>query len=406
MNPPLPVSAMGRPPWRAVLAVALSASIAAAIALLSGGRSGSGAPLGGASSSASASSRVPHAAAGAHAAAALAPIVYVPPNLPPGRVPLLVVLHGTGGTPAGMEATTGFDQLARAHGFVVAYLASRSPGGNWILPSDTAYVGATIQQMEASEPVDPARVYVTGFSAGGYESYRVGCMLSDEVAAVAPVAVSMNGLLYRTCRLSRPVSALIVIGSADTEHYGGFGRLPSAPQAAARWRALDGCPAGAPALAQAPGPAIQQTWRGCADGSAVGLTIVEGGTHIWPGPRLGPATPDGRYDASPAIWAFFAAHRAGSLRAPDARVASVSLARGTGRLAIALRAGESLTARVTVARAGRALARARRALPSGRPRLVLQLPSRPGGVSYRVRVVLADVYGRTLALSRTVRAAG
>jgi poly(3-hydroxybutyrate) depolymerase len=128
----------------------------------------------------------------------------VPPKLPAGKVPLVIALHGTGGTPVGMESSTQFDQLARTHGFIVAYLASGSPGDNWILPSETASISAMIDHLEASEPFDPTRVYVTGFSTGGYESYRSGCLLSNKVAAIAPVGVSMNQALYQTCRAPGP----------------------------------------------------------------------------------------------------------------------------------------------------------------------------------------------------------
>ena len=244
--------------------------------------------------------------------AATQPIVYVPPKLPAGKVPLVIALRGSGGTPLGMESSTQFDRLARRHGFIVAYLASRAPGDNWILPSETASISSMIDHLEASEPIDPTRVYVTGFSAGGYESYRSGCLLSNKVAAIAPVGVSMNQALYQTCRVSRPVSTLIIIGSADAGHYGGYSGLPSAPAAAAKWRALDSCPPAPPSSSQAPGPTNRRLWTGCADGSAVGLNVVVGGGHTWPGPQLGSSTPEGRYDASAAIWAFFAAHRAGS----------------------------------------------------------------------------------------------
>jgi polyhydroxybutyrate depolymerase len=236
------------------------------------------------------------------------PIVYVPPHLPAGRVPLLVALHGSGGSPAQMEATSGFDRLAQARGFIVAYLASGSPLDNWIVPADTTLVRSAIEHLEATEPIDRGRVYVTGFSAGGYESYRAGCLLGDTVAAIAPVGVSMNATLYETCKPSRPVSTLIIIGSADTGHYGGYGGLPSAPAAAARWRALDRCPAQPAIRSRAPGPTDEQLWSGCAGGSGVGLDVIRGGTHSWPAPALGRSSPDGRFDAAAAIWAFFAAH--------------------------------------------------------------------------------------------------
>jgi polyhydroxybutyrate depolymerase len=334
------------------------------------------------------------------------PVLYVPPKLPAGKVPLVIALHGSGGTPVGMESTTGFDRFARANGFIVAYLGSDSPGGNWILPSETAYISSMISQLEASDPIDPTRVYVTGFSAGGYESYRSGCLLSNQVAAVAPVAVSMNRLLYDSCKLSRPVSALITIGSADTGHYGGYGKLPSAPEAAARWRALDGCPPEAPSSANAPGPTNQQLWLGCADGSAVGLDVVSGGTHIWPGPRLGSSTPDGMYEASAAIWAFFAAHRASSASTPDVRVLSVraKLVGRTSEAVVTLLSGEPLTASAKLSLNRRTVASARRSLSRGTGDLILK-PAHSSAGAYSLRLRLSDAYGRGLSLTRTVRLA-
>src|SRR5690606_4243972 len=46
--------------------------------------------------------------------------LYVPPHLD-GAAPLVVALHGRGGTGPGMAVLTGFDALADSHGFIVAY---------------------------------------------------------------------------------------------------------------------------------------------------------------------------------------------------------------------------------------------------------------------------------------------
>ncbi len=337
--------------------------------------------------------------------AATQPIVYVPAELPAGKVPLVIALHGSGGTPLGMESSTQFDRLARRHGFIVAYLASGSPGDNWILPSETASISSTIDRLEASEPIDPTRVYVTGFSAGGYESYRSGCLLSKKVAAIAPVGVSMNQALYQTCTVSRPVSTLIVIGSADAGHYGGYSGLPSAPEAAAKWRALDGCPPAPPSTSRAPGPTNRRIWTGCADGSAVGLNVVVGGGHTWPGPQLGSSTPDGRYGASAAIWAFFAAHRAGPLRKPDARLSSVRVKLGhpTREVELTLSLGERLTVRAALSRNRRTVAAVRRSLtPGDAVHFKLRVPQNARAGPYSLSILLTDAYGRTLRLARTI----
>lgn len=358
-----------------------------------------------------------HAAAGATAPAARStaalpvmppgqnPILHVPANLPAGKVPLVIALHGSGGTTQGTEGT-GLNALADRYGFIVAYLGSASPGATFKSPSDTDYVAAMIRQYEATEPIDPSRVYVTGFSAGGYESYRVGCVYSNLVAAVAPIAVSMNRTLYDTCRPRRPVSILIVIGSADVNHFGGIGVLPSAPAAAARWRALDSCPGQAPAAAaQLPGPTQQQLWSGCADGSAVGLDVIVGGGHVWPGPWLGAGNPDGRFNATSAIWQFFSGRRAGSLTAPAAALKGVrSFRHGHRRLVrLSVSAEEPVRVKAWIGRRGRRLAVRSAAL--GRAlagQLTLRLPARFARAHYRLSVVISDAYGRRSTVTRTL----
>jgi len=235
-----------------------------------------------------------------------APIIYRPRGLSRAkRVPLVIALHASGGVPAGFEARSGWNQLADGNGFVVAYLGSAAPA--WKSPSNVAYISSMIDKVSAAQRIDPRRVYVTGFSAGAYISYFVGCRLSRKVAAIAPVS---SGMLPQTCHLARPVSELTIIGTMDILPLKGTARFPPAASVAALWRGLDHCPARAPRAVQV-GPTGQTTWAGCADGSAVGLYIINGGRHVYPGSSdAAPGSPDASYDASRAIWAFFAAHPA------------------------------------------------------------------------------------------------
>jgi polyhydroxybutyrate depolymerase len=243
-----------------------------------------------------------------------ASIIYRPPGLSlAAPVPLVIALYGDGGSPQNMEGQTHLEGVATEHGFVVAYPGSvTSPP--WNSPNDLDYISSLIDQVVASQNIDASRVYVTGFSAGGRMAYYVGCMLSAKVAAVAAVSSVMRGY---TCSLARPVSELTIIGGAETVLVNGRAPdFPSAATVASQWRALDGCPAGQPAVTQV-GPVTQQTWGGCTSASAVGLYVVAGGRHYWPG-QYGAPGPDapGQYSASEAVWAFFAAHRAAAPPVP------------------------------------------------------------------------------------------
>src|SRR5690349_18796236 len=52
---------------------------------------------------------------------------------------------------------------------------------------DVGLVGAILDRLETEMCVDTARIYSTGFSNGGFLSHRLGCELSDRIAAIAPV---------------------------------------------------------------------------------------------------------------------------------------------------------------------------------------------------------------------------
>jgi polyhydroxybutyrate depolymerase len=233
-----------------------------------------------------------------------APIVHFPPNWSRARrAPLVIALHPSGGDPAKFEAKSAWDTVADEHGFIVAYLGSAAPA--WKYTSNVAYIAAQIRRISAQYNVDPHRVYVTGFSAGAYISYFVGCRLSATVAAIAPVSGAMA---TQRCKLAHPVSELTIIGTHDIIPLSGTSRFPAPAKVTALWRRLDRCSSKATTVVV--GPVTERTWESCAGGAAVGFYVIAGGRHEYPGsPGLATSDPDAQLRASEAVWAFFAAHR-------------------------------------------------------------------------------------------------
>lgn len=93
--------------------------------------------------------------------------------------PLLVVLHGCTQTAAGYDHGAGWSTLADRFGFALLFpeqQRSNNPNGcfNWFLPGDierghgeAASIRQMVAKMIADYSIDPARVFVTGLSAGG-----------------------------------------------------------------------------------------------------------------------------------------------------------------------------------------------------------------------------------------------
>lgn len=217
-------------------------------------------------------------------------------------VPLLVVLHGGDNSVEDMVETTRFDHAASVGNFVVAYPEATRRAWNagrccGSAPErgvdDMGFLSRLVEVLEAEQPVDPDRVWMTGVSNGAMMAYRFACERADQVDAIASVAGSV---MVDECRPSRPVSVLELRGSDDPliPFEGGQPAVPelqgiipyrSALEVAEQWANLNGCPSG-PVVS---GDEIVTTtvWDDCAMGTAVRLVRVEGGGHVWFAPGLG-----------------------------------------------------------------------------------------------------------------------
>ena len=238
---------------------------------------------------------------------------------------LVIVLHGSFGGGFQIESDSGFDAQADRLGWIAVYpdgvadgwdaFGSTDKWGKHPGSDDVAFVSALIDHFEASDGVDPDRVYVTGLSRGGMMTYRLGCELSGRIAAIAPVSGNMAtaaGSADVPCALARPVSVLAIHGTADgtIPIDGGMVDIPFSPLAdvIARWRSLDGC--GTASMVSLDGPSTTTAWA-CDRGSTVSTRVVTGGWHTWPNVSGALASAGGSpdsFDAARLIADFFATH--------------------------------------------------------------------------------------------------
>ena len=245
------------------------------------------------------------------------------PAQPAAHPGLVFVLHGVFGNGFGMESSTGFDAQADRLGWIAVYPDGVADGwdafgsgptwGQHAGADDVRFISATIDRLEATDRVDPDRVYATGLSRGAMMTYRLGCELSGRVAAIAPVSGNMataDGSADVPCDLAAPVSVLAIHGTADgmIPIAGGKTDILFSPlvDVIARWRVWDSCSAQPAPVVD--GNSTTTTWA-CRGGSAVAMRVVDGGWHTWPVRSASPtpSNPDD-FDASRLIADFFVAH--------------------------------------------------------------------------------------------------
>lgn len=255
---------------------------------------------------------------------------------PPGGFPLVLAFHGGGMQGAGMRRLTGLDAAADRRGFIVVYPDGVdkhwNDGRSTIRDprDDVGFVAALLDRLGGEHTIDRGRVYATGISNGALFAERLGCELSQRIAAIAPVAGTLPADLAPRCRPAHPVAVLQIDGTADpimpfdggaVADFGGRGeggQVLSVPATIAFWARHNGCgPARLPA-ALAPLAPLDRTrivrtdYAGCPAGAAVTLLTVAGGGHAWPGaaqyaPRRAIGVASRQVDASAAIADFFLA---------------------------------------------------------------------------------------------------
>ena len=182
-------------------------------------------------------------------------------------IPLVIVLHCYSCDPSYLPNELGIEALAQKHHFAVAAPASGhvDKNGNpyWNAtpaccdfdgkgPDDVGAIVKLIDERVKQGGVDPKRVYLVGFSNGGFLAYRLACDHADKIAAI----VSIGGAAPATCKPSSPVSVLEIHGTDDIVVPIGGGKLghglpqlasfPSAADTVKLWSRVDHCAVGAP----------------------------------------------------------------------------------------------------------------------------------------------------------------
>ncbi len=251
---------------------------------------------------------------------------------PARKFPLILALHGGGGSAANFISTSKLNEKADSADFVVVFPEGAiNPSGlkTWNAGDccganasifgvdDVGFISRLIDTLTARYRADQKRVYATGHSNGAMMCYRLANELSEKITAIAPNAGAFQ--LQQPYQPARNVPVLHIHSlldekaryqggpSSNIEFSGLFNKPVDSCLNAVAERA--GCTSGKQLLQSKPLYSIYR-WGGCTDQSfEVRLYLTNDGGHSWPGAVQGPGPdsdlPSHAFQNNYVIWEFF-----------------------------------------------------------------------------------------------------
>ena len=228
--------------------------------------------------------------------------------------PLLFNLHGGGGTNSAWQVTSDMRPIADTADFILVYPQARpdpSDGNsfNWIpkIPGtfdDVPFFSSLIDTIASNYQIDQNRIYACGYSLGGDMTFELGCKLNNRIAAIAPVARTMQANPNGFCSPVHPTGVLTILGTVDLVSpyngivFGGIEYYISAAATHSYWATHNNCVT--TATMNTVSPSVERyTWSTTPGCAYVEELKVIGGGHDWPG-SFGNMT----IDANTEIWQF------------------------------------------------------------------------------------------------------
>lgn len=257
--------------------------------------------------------------------------------------PVVLMFHGNGGTMLNSQKFTNLNLVSNANGFVAVYpegFGAVSTGGfSWADGrgtsadiaglDDLGFIDKLLDTLQSNYNIDTNKIYICGFSNGGYMTQRFACEQNQRFAAMASLGSIMDTGLYSSCNPQRPIPMMFVIGTDDpfVPFNGGvaFGagglinQIISADTLVNFWKINNNCLQSNPAV-NLPNTNLADSstvtflnYSNCSCNATVQFFRINGGGHTWPGvPNpiyeiiAGPTNND--IQASVELWNFFNSH--------------------------------------------------------------------------------------------------
>ena len=242
-------------------------------------------------------------------------------------LPLVIMLHGGGGNKDVVQSFTQLNPVANAQDYIAVYPQGLEPlaigGFSWADGRGTAadntgiddvgFIQSLINQLKSDYNIDGQRVYIAGFSNGGFMAQTLACEIPEEFAAAAALGSSLGIQQAADCTTDEATPMMYVVGTADPEipYNGGTMTNPNVEpiigvEAAVQfWVDKNGCD-DTPQTTNLPDTVTDDnstvellTYDNCNCNSDVHFYKIINGGHTWPGneipsiePQLGETNED------------------------------------------------------------------------------------------------------------------
>lgn len=156
-------------------------------------------------------------------------MVHFPPDFDTTTQRALVMnLHGGSGNMVNAQGFSMLNPVADENNFIIAWpqgYGIAPPGFSWADGRNTSadqagiddvgFIDQLTDTLIARYNVDTNRIYICGFSNGGFMVQRLACQLPERFAAMASLGSSMDTVLHQNCNPSKPIPMAFFNGTAD-----------------------------------------------------------------------------------------------------------------------------------------------------------------------------------------------
>lgn len=252
-------------------------------------------------------------------------------------VPLIVNIHGFTGTSSAQETAEDFRKIADTENFIIIHPQALGSPSSWDVwgtvesgAADRNFIMDIVDTIEAHYNINKNRLYVTGYSQGGYMSYNLSTTFSGRIAAMASVSGSMATDYITRCFPVHPLPVMEIHGTHDQlVSYNGTSNGLAVDTVVNHWIRFNHCHSIPDSIIHLPdlvdsatvdsSKVVHYVYKGGDKGVSVEFYKILGGGHQIPSAETPPATQYGignqnrDFTAAKVIWRFFSQYRLDSL---------------------------------------------------------------------------------------------